>query len=165
MTGKTFSREITSPIDLIQDAQSPARNHLAHATISLTNQQVADLQNICETITAPIETALASRDWWPLTMHWALAGEVPTRAAAICRPTSTEQVSHVLSYCNEHKIPVTAAGGRSGVCGASIPLYGGVILDTTAMQGVVALDDDSLTVEVLPGTFGPDLEAPSSWEI
>ena len=159
MNGKTFSREITSPIDLVQDAQSPARNHLAHTTISLTNQQVSDLQNICETITAPLETALASRDWWPLTMHWALAGEVPTRAAAICRPKSTEQVSHVLSYCNEKRIPVTAAGGRSGVCGASIPLYGGVILDTTAMQGVVALDDESLTVEVLPGTFGPDLEA------
>jgi hypothetical protein len=82
MTGKTFSREITSPIDLIQDTQSPARNHLKHKTVTLATQQISELQNICQTITAPIETALASRDWWPLTMHWALAGEVPTRAAA-----------------------------------------------------------------------------------
>ena len=142
MTGKTFSREITSPIDLVQNGQTPALNHFQHRTIALTDQQIADLAKICETITAPIETALASRDWWPLSMHWALAGKVPARAAAIVRPTSTEQVSQVLSYCNENNIPLTAAGGRSGVCGASIPLYGGVILDTTAMQGVVAIDDD-----------------------
>ena len=69
MTGKTFSREITSPIDLVQDEQTPARNHLQHKTVALTTQQITELQNICETITAPIETALASRDWWPLTKH------------------------------------------------------------------------------------------------
>ena len=86
MNSKTFSREITSPIDLEQNEQSPARNHLQHKTVALTSQQISALQNICETITAPIETALASRDWWPLAMHWALKGEVPVRAAAICRP-------------------------------------------------------------------------------
>lgn len=158
MTEQTFSREITSPIDLAVHDDSSPKNHLRHATVGLDADQISALGRICETITAPHETALASRDWWPLTMHWALAGEVPTRAAAICRPVDTDQVSRVLSFCNKHRIPVTAAGGRSGVCGASIPLYGGVILDTTAMQGVVALDEDSLTVEILPGTFGPDLE-------
>jgi alkyldihydroxyacetonephosphate synthase len=55
-------------------------------------------------------------------------------------------------------VPVTPAGGRSGVLGASIPLFGGVLLDLTAMQGIVSVDAVAGIVEVLPGTFGPDLE-------
>ena len=31
--------------------------------------------------------------------------------------------------CNDARVPVTAAAGRSGVCGASVPLHGGVVLD------------------------------------
>src|SRR5262249_12703193 len=48
----------------------------------------------------------------------------------------------------------TAAAGRSGVCGASVPVYGGVVLDMTAMHGIVAVDATSMVAEVLPGTFG-----------
>jgi alkyldihydroxyacetonephosphate synthase len=34
-----------------------------------------------------------------------------------------------------------------------------VVLDLTAMAGLVSVDDRSLVIEVRPGTFGPDLEA------
>ena len=34
-------------------------------------------------------------------------------------------------------MPVTAAAGRSGVCGGSIPVHGGVALDMTALDGLV----------------------------
>ena len=91
-------------------------------------------------------------------MHWALAGSVPQRAGAVCRPTTTEQVAAVLSACAANGVPVTAAGGRSGVSGASVPVFGGVVLDLTAMQGIVDIDAVSGVVEVWAGTFGPDLE-------
>ena len=91
-------------------------------------------------------------------MHWSLAGEVPAMAAAVCRPTRVEQIPPIVSYCNQQGLPLTTVGGRSGVCGASIPLYGGVVLDTTALQGVENIDQVSMVVEVLPGTFGPELE-------
>ena len=35
-------------------------------------------------------------------------------------------------------MPGHAAAGRSGVCGASIPVFGGVVLDLCAMPGIVA---------------------------
>ena len=35
------------------------------------------------------------------------------------------QVAAVLELCYQARVPVTAAGGRSGVCGASVPLFGG----------------------------------------
>jgi alkyldihydroxyacetonephosphate synthase len=44
------------------------------------------------------------------------------------------------------------------VCGASIPVFGGVALDLTAMAGIVDVDDTSLRLRVLPGTFGDVLE-------
>ncbi|HEX2850432.1 MAG TPA: FAD-binding oxidoreductase, partial [Acidimicrobiales bacterium] len=101
----------------------------------------------------------AGRDWWPLTMMWARRGEVPARAAVIARPSSAGEVAAVLKACNEARVPVTPVAGRSGVCGASVPVFGGVALDTTAMEGVVSVDTESLLLDVRPGTFGDDLEA------
>jgi alkyldihydroxyacetonephosphate synthase len=102
--------------------------------------------------------AEAGRDWWPLAVGWALAGQVPSLPGVIARPTGTAQVAAIVALCAGHDVPLTAAGGRSGVCGASLPLHGGVLLDTTAMAGLTAVDDASLTIEVLPGTFGDVLE-------
>ena len=75
------------------------------------------------------------------------------------RPSSVAQVAEVLAACNEAVVPVTAAAGRSGVCGGSIPVHGGVALDMTGLDGVVRVDETSLTMDVRAGTFGPDLEA------
>ncbi|MGB8857753.1 MAG: FAD-binding oxidoreductase [Ilumatobacteraceae bacterium] len=116
------------------------------------------LSAVCTTITDLAATAEASRDWWPLAMHWSLAGQVLQRAAVVARPTNAAEVAGVLGLCNAARVPVTPAGGRSGVLGASIPLFGGVLLDLTALQGIVGVDVISGIVEVLPGTFGPDLE-------
>ncbi len=116
------------------------------------------LAAICPTSTDVRETAEASRDWWPLAMHWALAGEVAHRAAAVCRPAETAQVAAVVGACHGAGVAVTAAGGRSGVSGGSVPAAGGVILDLTGLTGVVAVDQPSGLVEVRAGTFGPDLE-------
>ena len=55
-------------------------------------------------------------------------------------------------------MPLTAAGGRSGVCGASIPVFGGVVLDLCGLDGIVEVDTQSLVLDVLPGTFGTWLE-------
>ena len=119
------------------------------------------LHGACVTVSDVTDLAAAaeaSRDWWPLGMHWALAGQVLQRAAVVVRPADTAEVAAVVALCNEAHVPVTAAGGRSGVVGASIPLFGGVLLDLTAMQGILSVDTVSGIVEVLPGTFGPELE-------
>ena len=103
--------------------------------------------------------AEAGRDWWPLAIGWAAEGAVPQRPAAVVRPTSTDEVSAVLAICHEALVPVTAAAGRSGVCGGSIPVHGGVALDMTGLAGLRDVDEVSLTADVRAGTFGPDLEA------
>ncbi|MCU1392970.1 MAG: FAD/FMN-dependent dehydrogenase [Ilumatobacteraceae bacterium] len=148
----------TPPIELAGTADHRA-DHLAGSGVALDPAFLAELAGVCETATDVDATAEVSRDWWPLTMHWALAGEVPRRAGVVARPTTTEQVAAVATLCNTAHVPLTVAGGRSGVCGASLPVFGGVVLDITAMQGAVSVDEVSGIVEVLAGTFGPDLEA------
>ncbi len=120
---------------------------------------LARLRSGCaEVVTGDAELAEAGRDWWPLAIVWALDGRVPHRPGLVARPRTAAEVAAVLSACNEARVPVTAAGGRSGVCGASVPLHGGVALDLTALGGIVSVDDASLILDVRAGTFGTWLE-------
>ncbi|HEX6312709.1 MAG TPA: FAD-binding oxidoreductase [Acidimicrobiia bacterium] len=104
------------------------------------------------------DLAEASRDWWPLAMIWALDARVAARASVVARPTTGAEVAGVLRVCDDARVPVTAAAGRSGVCGASVPVHGGVVLDLGALEGIVDVDETSLVLDVLPGTFGAWLE-------
>jgi len=134
------------------------RDRIGGAGKELTAQFITALAKVCATSTELADRLEHSRDWWPLAMHWSLAGKTARRAGAICRPTTTAQVSQIVAMCAKNSVPVTVAGGRSGVCGAAIPVFGGVVVDTTELSGVVGVDEKSGLVEVLPGTFGPDLE-------
>lgn len=143
----------TTPIEL--------RGHTSHfggADIALPAGFEDRLSRICEVDSDLTATAEASRDWWPLALHWALQGKVPRRAAILVKPTKTEQVSQLLAACNEARVPVTPAAGRSGVCGASVPLHGGVLLDLTGLDQFGTIDAVSGIIEVQAGMFGPDLE-------
>lgn len=144
----------TPPIELTGTAE-----HLAGRRIDPDDRVIEALHAVCEVVTDIVEVAEASRDWWPLALHWSLAGEVPRRAAVIVRPTSTDEVADVVRICHAEQIPVTTAGGRSGVCGASVPVFGGVVVDLTALAGLGEVDAVSGVVEVAAGTFGPELES------
>jgi alkyldihydroxyacetonephosphate synthase len=121
---------------------------------------VARLRSVCADVRVD-DAALveASRDWWPLAMTWARQGEIPALPSAVAFPASAAEVAAVLAVCNEARVPVTPTAGRSGVCGAAIPVYGGVALDMTNLSGITGVDDTSLLVDVLPGTWGDDFEA------
>lgn len=75
--------------------------------------------------------AEASRDWWPLTLGWALDNTIPARAALVVRPDDAAQVPEILAACAASDVPVTPVAGRSGVCGAAVPIHGGIALDLT----------------------------------
>ncbi|MGQ0432640.1 MAG: FAD-binding oxidoreductase [Microthrixaceae bacterium] len=147
----------TPPIAL-RDAGAAAAAHLAARFVDVPPRVLAELSSICPTVTDGDTVGEASRDWWPQAMIWALDGEVAARAAAVVSPTSGDEVARVLAVCDEARIPVTAAAGRSGVCGASVPLHGGVVLDLCSFRGIVDVDETSLVLDVAPGTFGDHLE-------
>ena len=147
----------TPPIPLPDAATAPA--HLGTSPVEMPAGFVDRLAALCPTTADPAERAEASRDWWPLSLTWAADNQVGALAAVVARPENPAQVAEVLRCCHEASVPVTAAGGRSGVVGGSIPLYGGVVLDLCGLTGIRTVDDASLTVDVLAGTFGDHFEA------
>ncbi len=118
------------------------------------------LRDACADVSVePAALAAAGRDWWPLSVWWALAGSVPALPAAVARPRTSEEVAAILSLCESARVPVTPAAGRSGVCGGAVPVFGGVVVDLTAITGINAVASRDLLVDVAPGTWGDDLEA------
>jgi len=118
------------------------------------------LAGLCNGVTAADAVRVeAGRDWWPLTVSWGVAGDVAALPGLVAAPLDTAQVAAVLACCNEAGVPVVAVAGRSGVCGGSVAVFGGVALDLCGLSGIVDFDDRSLTVEVRAGTFGDHFEA------
>jgi alkyldihydroxyacetonephosphate synthase len=127
--------------------------------VDVDDATVDRLRDVCAEVTSDAATlSETSRDWWPLAMIWALDGQVAGRAAVITRPASAAQVADVLRVCHEARVPVTPAAGRSGVCGGSVPVHGGVVLDLCGLHGLVDVDSASNVVDVRAGTFGTPLE-------
>lgn len=69
----------------------------------------------------------------------------------VIRPNSAQEISNILKYANNEKIPVIPSGGRSSLCGAGYSLKGGgIIIDLTRMTDVFIYEDE-LNVEVEGG--------------
>ena len=148
----------TPPIALAGGAEGVTAR-LGAPAVEVPATVLARLQGACATVdTDAAARGEASRDWWPLGMVWALDGQVPAIAAAVARPSTLEEVRAVLAICHEGRVPVTPAGGRSGVCGASVPVHGGVVLDLCGLTGIVSVDRVSMVLDVRAGTFGDVLE-------
>ena len=148
----------TPPIEVAGGASHAIPRTTAPA-VELSDQFLTRLADACGSVTTdPAALGEASRDWWPLAMVWATQGQVAGLAGAVARPANVDEVRAVLAVCDDARVPLTAAGGRSGVCGASVPILGGVVLDLCELSGIRAVDDASLTVDVAAGTFGDAFE-------
>jgi alkyldihydroxyacetonephosphate synthase len=147
----------TPPIALAGDPATAAA-HLAGTRVEVPDAIVSRLEAICPVSAEPAVLAEASRDWWPQAMIWALDNRVAALASVVASPTSPDQVAALLAVCDQARIPVTAAAGRSGVCGASVPVHGGVVVDLCGLRGIHEVDTTSLVLDVAPGTFGDLLE-------
>ena len=71
--------------------------------------------------------------------------------------TDKYQISKVMKYANEKKIPVTVRGSGTGLVGACVPLFGGILLDVSKMNKIIELDKTNLTLRVEPGVLLMDI--------
>ena len=72
---------------------------------------------------------------------------------AVLQALTTEDVSAVLKYCNEHNIAVTPRGAGTGLCGGCVAIHGGVVLSTEKMKKVLEVDVKNMTATVEPGVL------------
>ena len=149
-----------TPVTPIDAAPADVTDHLGGARVEVDVRLLGRLTDVCAVVSSDDgDRAEAGRDWWPLAIGWAPSGQVPARPTVVARPADSGQVAAVLALCDDARVPVTAAAGRSGVCGASIPLFGGVALDLCGLAGIGDVDGESLVADLRAGTFGPDVES------
>jgi len=71
----------------------------------------------------------------------------------VLKPATPQELSSILKYCNEHKIPVTPAGARTGLSGGSLPIYGGVLLSMEKFNKILNIDEKNHQVITEPGVI------------
>ena len=86
-------------------------------------------------------------------------GDISRMPEVLVRVHSTAEVSAVMKHAYDRNIPVTVRGSGTGLVGAAVPLYGGILMETTRMNKILGLDPDNLTVTVQPGVLLMELAA------
>ena len=86
-------------------------------------------------------------------------GGISVMPEVLVRVHSTEEISAVIRHAWEQNIPVTVRGSGTGLVGAAVPLHGGILMETTRMNKILALDANNLTVTVQPGVLLMELAA------
>ncbi|MBB2147310.1 FAD-binding oxidoreductase [Pedobacter gandavensis] len=71
----------------------------------------------------------------------------------VVKPRDTESVSALLKLCNQYVIPVTPRGGGTGLSGAALPIYGGVLLSMERFKKILSIDTENLQAVVEPGVI------------
>ena len=68
-------------------------------------------------------------------------------------PSSAEQISEIMKFCNKQKIPVTPRGAGTGLSGGALPNFGGVVISFERMNSILEIDERNLQVTTEPGVI------------
>jgi glycolate oxidase len=71
----------------------------------------------------------------------------------VLKPGTPEEISEILKYCNQHKIPVTPRGGGTGLSGGAIPVEKGVVIAMERFNKILQIDELNLQATVEPGVI------------
>ena len=86
----------------------------------------------------------------------------PVLPDVVVFPESTDEVSAVLRYANERRVPVVPFGAGTSLEGHVIPVAGGISLDLTRMSAILQLRPADLAAVVQPGVYRSALNARAS---
>lgn len=81
----------------------------------------------------------------------------PQRPAAVVWPGSIDDVSRILAFANQHRIPVTPWGAGTSLEGNPIPVYGGIVLDVARMNKILDVNEMDFQVDVQAGILYKDM--------
>ncbi|MCB9223941.1 MAG: FAD-linked oxidase C-terminal domain-containing protein [Crocinitomicaceae bacterium] len=71
----------------------------------------------------------------------------------VLKPEKVEDLSRILNYCDQHKIPVTPQGARTGLSGGALPLFGGVALSMEKFNKILNIDTNNGQVTTEPAVI------------
>ncbi len=71
----------------------------------------------------------------------------------VVRATTVEQISKLMKFANERKIPITPRGAGYGLSGGAVPVWKGIVLSLEKMDQILEIDEKNLMVTVEPGVI------------
>ncbi|MHB1134385.1 MAG: FAD-binding oxidoreductase, partial [Chloroflexota bacterium] len=74
-------------------------------------------------------------------------------------PRTPEEAAAVLRLAQRERLPVVPRGGGSGLAGGSVPQQGGIVVATTLMNRIVAIDEVDMVAVVEAGVVNATLQA------
>lgn len=97
----------------------------------------------------------------PFNTDW--MGRFRGKADTVLRPRTTAQVSQILRYCNDARIPVVPQGGNTGLVGGSVPINHELVLSLSSMNSVRSFDPVSgLPISLSLCFFSPPPTVPQA---
>lgn len=98
-------------------------------------------------------------DYWMLAHLRARQGRLASGPACVVKPRTTAEVATALQLAQRQGVSVVPYGAGSGVVGGATPPPGSLVIDLTAMDQLVELNDRSLYARVQAGMLGGVYEA------
>ncbi|MFO0414431.1 MAG: FAD-binding oxidoreductase [Bacteroidota bacterium] len=71
----------------------------------------------------------------------------------VVKPGNTEEISRLMKFCNQYRIPLTPRGAGTGLSGGALPHYGGVLMSTERLNQILHIDTRNLQVTTEPGVI------------
>ena len=81
----------------------------------------------------------------------------PCRPEVVIWPQTASEVSAIVKYANEHRLPVTGWGAGSSLEGNPIPVCRGIVLDFSRMDRILEIREHDFQADVEPGVIYQDL--------
>ena len=80
-------------------------------------------------------------------------GNIQGNSSLLMLPKNTEDVVKIVQFCNKNKISIVPQGGRTGLCGGTIPNKNGqeILLSTESMDKVIEVSKDGFYMIVQAG--------------
>lgn len=76
---------------------------------------------------------------------------------AVISPRNKEEISHVISLCNQYNIPIVPRGSGTNLCAGTCPTEGGIVLLFKHLNKIIEIDEENLTATVQPGVITLEL--------
>lgn len=71
----------------------------------------------------------------------------------VLRPKTVSQISEIMKLANASLIPVTVRGAGTGLSGAALPIFGGIVLSMERFNKILQIDERNLQATVEPGVI------------
>lgn len=109
----------------------------------MTSEHVEHFQGILGAGSSVIDglSQDADADLDPFNADW--MNKYRGKSQLVLKPSTTEEVSKILKYCNDNKLAVVPQGGNTGLVGGSVPVFDEIVISLAKMDNIRSFDDVS----------------------